>query len=125
MVNVDMSVRDQQNDTIVSYDSAADEMDVTGVLNIGSGTSISETVRGTNTTDVAEISANSTANVSVTVTGAALGDECMASSSADPGDLGITCRITAADTCNIRLRNDTGSPIDPASMTYGCRTFAP
>src|SRR3990167_1015589 len=53
----------------------------------------------------------------VIVTGAVLGDFCIASHGVDVADLAITGAVTAADTVTYQLLNNTGGAIDLASAT--------
>lgn len=53
----------------------------------------------------------------VTVTGAALGDFVLVSSSIDVADLAITGAVTATNTVTCQLNNNTGGAIDLASAT--------
>jgi hypothetical protein len=76
-------------------------------------------LKGSTTSDVASIAAQSVGVVNVTVTGAALGDTASASTStALEAGLGISAVVTAADTVQVRLSNPTAGAIDPASRTY-------
>lgn len=59
----------------------------------------------------------------VTVTGAALGDFVLVSSSVDVADLAITGAVTAADTVTVQLNNNTGGAIDLASATIYVRVL--
>jgi hypothetical protein len=59
----------------------------------------------------------------VTVTGAALGDFCLASLSIDVADLVLTAQVTAADTVTCQLVNSTGGAIDLASATVRVLVF--
>ena len=59
----------------------------------------------------------------VTVTGAALGDFCLASHSLDVADLAITAAVTAANTVTYQLLNNTGGAVDLASGTVYVRVF--
>jgi hypothetical protein len=96
-------------------------------LKIGaSGTSLSASIRATATIDYASIAAQVCIDNTITVTGAAVGSETSYSLPAAPTTgLTATSWISAADTCTIRLCNVTVGAIDPASATYGCRTWEP
>lgn len=59
----------------------------------------------------------------ITVTGAALGDFCIASFSLDVADLAITAAVTAANTVTYQLLNNTGGAIDLASGTVRVRVL--
>lgn len=70
--------------------------------------------------DFASISAGNCGEDTVTVTGADAGDAAYVRLPATfTGDLTATAYVSASDTATIRLCNPTGSPIDPASATYG------
>lgn len=94
---------------------------------IGSaGTAISESNRGTGTIDYASIAAQTCVENTITVTGAPIGAECSYSlPAAIDNGLSSTCYISATNTCTLRLCNVTSGAIDPASATYGCRTWEP
>ena len=73
---------------------------------------------GTVTEDLASPAGACTEGAAITVTGAVLGDTCVAASSvAMPAGVGLSCRVTAADTAKMSLCG-TG---DPANMTYTVR----
>lgn len=59
----------------------------------------------------------------ITVTGAVLGDFCLASLSIDVADLAITAAVTAADTVTYQLLNNTGGAVDLASATVRVRVL--
>ena len=59
----------------------------------------------------------------ITVTGAALGDFCLASLSIDVADLAITAAVTAANTVTYQLLNNTGGAVDLASATVRVRVL--
>jgi len=59
----------------------------------------------------------------VTVTGAALGDFCIASLSIDVADLVLTAQVTAANTVTYQLANNTGGAVDLASATVRVRVL--
>ena len=66
------------------------------------------------------ISAASQADLTITVTGAAVGDEVMMSLPAAPAaGLVFNAFVSAANTVTIRASNITASPVDPAAATYG------
>lgn len=75
---------------------------------------------GSTTTDVASIANNAQASFDVTVTGVALDGTwvCRVATSADPGALGISAIVRAANTVRVTLVNNSGGAIDPASLTY-------
>jgi putative Ca2+/H+ antiporter (TMEM165/GDT1 family) len=66
------------------------------------------------------ISAVSQADLTITVTGAAVGDEVMMALPAAPtAGLVFNAFVSAADTVTIRASNITASPVDAAAATYG------
>lgn len=76
---------------------------------------------GSTTVDVASIANGAQGTVTVTVPGVALDGTWVVdgvATSADPGALGVSGRITAANTVVVLLGNNSGGAIDPASMTY-------
>jgi len=78
-----------------------------------------EIFTGAATTDVTSIAAGGRATVALTIPGVALGDVFIgASTSIDVGNLILSGKVTAADTAQIVLENNTAGAIDPASCTY-------
>jgi len=80
-----------------------------------------EIASGNTTTDVASIASGAQAAVTVTVPGVSLDGRwhvLSVGSTANPGALGISAHVTAADTVVIYLQNNSGGAIDPASQTY-------
>jgi hypothetical protein len=75
------------------------------------------------TWDAASIADGDEVVVEVTVTGAALGDFCLASLSIDVADLNLTANVTAANTVTAQLNNNTGGAIDLASGTLYVRVI--
>jgi len=59
----------------------------------------------------------------ITVTGAVLGDFCLASLSIDVADLNIVASVTAADTVTYQLLNNTGGDVNLASATVKVRVL--
>lgn len=69
--------------------------------------------------DVTSVSANTTSEQTVTVTGVASNDIVVVVKPTHTAGLGIVnCRVSAKDTVAITFMNTTGSAIDPASETY-------
>lgn len=81
---------------------------------------------GTTTVDVGSISAGAIGTFTITVTGA-LADMQQTVHLGAPSAIesGLTwCGfVSADDTVTVRLHNTTGSPINPASATWGCRVM--
>ena len=62
-------------------------------------------------------------SATITVTGAELGDYVMVSAPYDLQELTATAYVTATDTVEIRLQNETGGPINLASGTWNIRVI--
>jgi hypothetical protein len=78
------------------------------------------------TLDFGSINAGATAELTITVTGAATGDTVqLAPPAALEAGLVATGFVSAANTVTVRLANITGSPIDPASATWGAVVLQP
>lgn len=66
------------------------------------------------------ISAASQADLTITVAGAAAGDEVIMALPASPAaGLVFNAFVSAANTVTVRASNITGSPVDAAAATYG------
>lgn len=90
----------------------------------GSAT-ITKVLTATATLNFPSISAASQADLTITVTGAAVGDEVMMSLPAAPAaGLVFNAFVSAADTVTIRASNITASPVDAASASYGVIVIA-
>ena len=86
----------------------------------GSGATVTKILTATATLNFPSISAASQADLTITVTGAATGDEVIMSLPAAPAaGIVFNAFVSAADTVTIRASNITGSPVDPASASYG------
>jgi hypothetical protein len=86
----------------------------------GSGATVTKILTATATLDFGSISAAAQADLTITVTGAATGDEVIMSLPAAPtAGLVFNAFVSAANTVTIRASNITGSPVDPASASYG------
>lgn len=69
--------------------------------------------------DPGSIPANSEVTFTITVPGAAVGDNCEVTSSLLEADLAVTYKgVTGTDTITVRLRNHSAAAIDPASRTW-------
>jgi len=75
------------------------------------------------TYDPASMATLTGTSTTVTVPGAALGDECGVSSSLDAALITTSCYISAANTVTIRLFNGTAGTIDLASSTWRVFVF--
>lgn len=123
-----LEIRDAGGSLVAAVINSGDMFRVQNALQIGGSAAdaITESVRGTATSDLGSIATNSCTDVSVTVTGAATGDDCMSGAEgALEAGLVTDCHIDAADSCEVRVCNVTSGGIDPAEHTYSCRTMAP
>lgn len=71
----------------------------------------------------AEIADGDLESNDITVTGAALGDFVLVSSSIDVVDLALVGQVTAADTVTVSLLNNTGAPVNLGETTIYVRVF--
>ena len=82
-----------------------------------------EDLHASDTWDAGSIADGDEEAKDVTVTGAAIGDYCLASLSIDIADLVLDAQVTAADTVTCILANNTGDAVDLASATVYVRVF--
>lgn len=74
--------------------------------------------RGSASLDFPSIAAGASATLTITVKGAAVGDDAyMSFTSAPPVGLVYTCWVSAVDTVTVRANNVTAAPIDAAAQT--------
>jgi hypothetical protein len=86
----------------------------------GSGATVTKILTATASLDFPSISAASQADLTITVTGAATGDEViMALPAAPTAGLVFNAFVSATNTVTIRASNITGSPINPAAASFG------
>ena len=86
----------------------------------GSGATITKILTASASLNFPSISAASQADLTITVTGAAVGDEvCMSLPAAPAAGLVFNAFVSATDTVTIRASNITASPIDPAAASFG------
>ena len=91
----------------------------------GNGNTITKVLSASASLDFGSINAASQAGLTITVTGAAVGDEViMALPAAPAAGLVFNAFVSAANTVTIRASNITVSPIDPAAATYGVIVIA-
>lgn len=93
----------------------------------GVGAAITGSYRAVATWAPGAITANAcAADLSVTVTGAAVGAECVVGlpATVEAGIL-ANCYVSAADTVKLRICNHTGASVTPASADYSVRVFNP
>lgn len=88
-------------------------------ITIGSGSAISKVLTATASLDFGSIAAQSSADLTVTVTGAATGDAVVMGLPAAPASgVVFNAFVSSANTVTIRATNATVAPIDPDSATY-------
>ena len=91
----------------------------------GNGNTITKVLSASASLDFASISAGAQASLTITVTGAAVGDEViMALPAAPAAGLVFNAFVSAANTVTIRASNISGSPVDAAAATYGVIVIA-
>jgi hypothetical protein len=92
---------------------------------VGSGSQITKVLSGSASLDFGSISAVSQANLTITVTGAAVGDEVILALPAAPtAGIVFNAFVSAANTVTVRASNITAGSIDPAAATYGVIVIA-
>lgn len=90
----------------------------------GSST-ITKVLSGSASLDFGSISAATQADLTITVTGAAVGDEVvMALPAAPAAGIVFNAFVSAANTVTVRASNISGSPVNPAAATYGVVVIA-
>lgn len=93
-------------------------------LTIGSGSTAGGVLNGSATLNFPSIAANTTADLTITVTGAATDDIAVSSAPAAlTSGLTHCAFVSAANTVTVRLANSTVGAIDPASATFKVRVF--
>jgi hypothetical protein len=91
----------------------------------GDGNTITKVLSASASLDFSSISAAAQASLTITVTGAAVGDEViMALPAAPAAGLVFNAFVSATDTVTIRASNISGSPVDAAAATYGVIVIA-
>lgn len=92
----------------------------------GSGsTALTKVLTASAALDFPSISAASQADLTITVTGAAVNDEVVMGLPAAPtAGIVFNAFVSAADTVTIRASNITASPVNPASATFAVIVFA-
>ena len=78
---------------------------------------------GSTTWDAASIANGAKEAKDITVTGAALGDFCLASLSVALSNLSLTASVKSTDTVTLILSNNSGGAVDLASATAYVRVF--
>lgn len=87
---------------------------------VGSGATVSKLLSASAALDFGSISAATQADLTITVTGAAAGNEViMALPAAPAAGIVFNAFVSAADTVTIRASNISASPVNPSPATYG------
>lgn len=89
-----------------------------GTHTIGGGTAISKVLSATASLDFPSIGANLQASLTMTVTGAAVGDSVQVNPSAIEAGLTWSGYVSAVNTVQIRVANSTALAIDPVAATW-------
>ena len=80
-------------------------------------------LQGSATFDCPSLADGAGTTTTITVTGAAVGDFCMVSVGGDYAGMSITSQVSAANTVQVRVQNESGGVLDPASVTLRARVF--
>lgn len=92
---------------------------------VGSGSTVTKVLSASASLNFPSISAAGQQDLTITVTGAATGDEVvMALPAAPTAGLIFNAFVSAANTVTVRASNITASPIDPAAATFGVIVIA-
>jgi hypothetical protein len=92
---------------------------------VGSGSTITKALGASASLDFGSISTASQASLTITVPGAAVGDEViMALPAAPAAGLVFNVFVSAANTVTVRASNISGASVDPAAATYGVIVLA-
>lgn len=112
---------DGASNSFAAYDSSGNatlKVAPTGVA-IGGGTICKKILSATATLDFPSTAAQTSSELTITVTGAAVGDSVAIGIPASTNaNTCFTGRVTAADTVTIRFNNYSSAAVDPASATY-------
>ena len=88
------------------------------------GNALPTVLTGSNTLDFASIASLTEADLTITVTGAVVGNEVALGLPASPtSGIIFNAFVSAANTVTVRAHNYTAGAIDPASATYSVRVF--
>jgi hypothetical protein len=91
----------------------------------GNGNTITKVLSGSASLNFGSIGAADQADLTITVSGAAVGDEVvMALPAAPAAGLIFNAFVSAANTVTIRASNITAAPVDPAAATFGVIVIA-
>lgn len=90
-----------------------------GALAIGGGTPITKVLSATATLDFGSVAAQSSADLTISLTGAVVGDSVSIGLPASPAaNTTFAGWVSAADTVTVRFNNYSAAPVDPPSGTY-------
>jgi cytoskeletal protein CcmA (bactofilin family) len=116
--DVDFRVEGDTNANMLVVDAGDD------TVSVGGGTGIKEILTATDTLDFPSITSQTDEDLTITVTGSAVGDACHLGLPAAPtANLAWNCFVSATNTVTVRVHNYTGGAVDPASATYRVVTF--
>jgi len=116
--DVDFRVEGDTNANMLVVDAGDD------TVSIGGGTGVKEILTATAALDFPSITTLIDADLTIAVTGAAVGDACHLGLPAAPeGNIAFNCFVSATDTVTVRAHNYTAGSLDPASATYRVVTF--
>lgn len=91
---------------------------------VTTGATLTKIRAATATLDFPSISAVSQSDLTITVTGAAVGDEVVLALPAAPAaGIVFNAYVSAANTVTVRASNITAAPVDPASASYSVLVF--
>jgi hypothetical protein len=91
----------------------------------GDGSTLTKLLSGSASLNFGSIAAASQANLTITVTGAAVGDEvALALPAAPAAGIVFNAFVSAANTVTIRASNITATAVDPDAATYGVIVIA-
>jgi hypothetical protein len=101
-------------------DPGAGCMNIGGTLKVGGGTAISKVMSATGTLNFSSTSAQSSADLTITVTGAATGDVVALAipTASVNANTSYTAWVSAADTVTVRFNNYSSGAVDPASGVF-------
>lgn len=90
----------------------------------GSGGIFAKSIlNGSGTIDPGSLLDGAGETVTITVTGAAIGDYAMVSPGVDLQGISVTVYVSAVDTVSCRIQNETGGTIDLASSTWKAKVI--
>jgi len=107
-------------ETAMQVNRLSDALPYVQQVSTGSSNNVARLLTSTATLDFPSISAGAVDVLTITVTGAAVGDfVTLAPPAALSAGLMFAGFVSAADTVTVRLHNTTGGAIDPASAVWG------